>query len=330
MFSFAILQKLGSVRLSLHLNKSVWDGDIIPQINDSSPTDKIFATLWFMKKEAYADSTIKAVGKRLKHLMRSTSLNNSELVKGYIAQKNCSMAFKESLVEAYDIYCRANSLSWNKPFYERYDKQPKIPTEEKLNMIIAVASRKFALILSMEKDLGTRPIELTWLRVKDVDLESGVITITSAKHCVGRTLKLKPQTLAMLKTYISEKKLNQNDIIFPVQSSTISENYRRIRNRLAEKLDDPALKSIRLYDFRHFKASMTYHQTKDLLFVQRLLGHKDLRTTLRYTQLIDFPNDEYVSAVAKDSKEACKLVENSFEYVVTIPIENIMLFRKRK
>ena len=241
MFSFTVLQKLGSVRLSLHLNKSVWDGDIIPQINDSSPTDKIFATLWFMKKEAYADSTIKAVGKRLKHLMRSTSLNNSELVKGYIAQKNCSMAFKESLVEAYDIYCRANSLSWNKPFYERYDKQPKIPTEEKLNMIIAVASRKFALILSMEKDLGTRPIELTWLRVKDVDLESGVITITSAKHCVGRTLKLKPQTLAMLKTYISEKKLNQNDIIFPVQSSTISENYRRIRNRLAEKLDDPIL-----------------------------------------------------------------------------------------
>lgn len=72
---------------------------------------------------------------------------------------------------------------------------------------------------------------------------------------------------------------------------------------------------------------MTYHQTKDLLFVKNLLGHKDLRTTLRYTQLIEFSNDEYSSAVAKDINEAQKLVESGFEYVTTF--ENLMLFRKR-
>ena len=218
-----------------------------------------------MKKEAFAESTIKAVRHRLASLAKNCLLDQPELVKGFIAEKECSNAFKESLVEAYDLYCRANCITWSKPFYERYDKLPKIPSEEKLNMIIAKASKNLALIFSMMKDLGTRPIELTWLKVKDIDLETGTVTITSAKHCVGRTLRLRAQTLVMLKAYVLKRKLNQNDRLFPIDSASISESYRRIRNRLADNLGDMSLKTIRLYDFRHFKASMEYHKTKDLL-----------------------------------------------------------------
>lgn len=176
--------------------------------------------------------------------------------------------------------------------------------------------------------MGLRPIELTWLKVKDIDLENGVVTVTSAKHCVGRTLKVKPNTLTMLKTYIREKKLNQNDKLFPVQSSSLSEQFRRVRNRLSEKLGDPSIRTVRLYDFRHFKASMEYYKTKDLLHVKALLGHKDLRTTLRYTQLIDFPNDEWTCCVAKNLQEACQLAEQGFEYVTEM--DGAKIFRKRK
>ena len=281
-----------------------------------------------MKKEAYCDTTSKAVGKRLKHIARSCLIDNAEIVKGFIAEKQCSAAFKESLVEAYDLYCRANGIAWKKPFYQRYDRQPKIPTEEKLNMFIANASRKFALILSMMRDLGTRPIELTWLKVRDLDLQSGRVTITSAKHCVGRTLKLKAQTLVMLNAYILIKKLAMNDNLFPISSSSISEGYRRIRNRLADKLQDMSLKTIRLYDFRHFKATMEYNKTKDLLHVKALLGHKDLRTTLRYTQLLGYSSEEYFSAVARGVAEAQKLIEQGFEFVTDV--DGVKLFRKRK
>ena len=281
-----------------------------------------------MKKNAYANSTIEATAKRLKHLSKYCNLDNPENVKVFIANKQCSNGFKESLIEAYALYCKANNISWSKPFYERYDKQPKIPSEEKLNMIIANSSKRLALILSMIKDLGLRPIEVTWLKVKDIDLDNGVVTVTSAKYCVGRTLKLKSNTLAMLKNYIALKKLNVNDRLFPVKSSSISESYRIVRNRLANKLNDPSIKTIRLYDFRHFKASMEYYKTKDLLHVKNLLGHKDLRTTLRYTQLINFGNDEYHCAVAKNVDEAKQLIESGYEYVTTF--DGIMLFRKRK
>jgi integrase len=281
-----------------------------------------------MKKNAYANSTIEATAKRLKHLSKYCNLDNPENVKVFIANKQCSNGFKESLIEAYALYCKANNISWNKPFYERYDRQPKIPNEEKLNMIIANSSKRLALILSIIKDLGLRPIEVTWLKVKDIDLDSGMVTVTSAKYCVGRTLKLKSNTLAMLKTYIALKKLNLNDRLFPIKSSSISESYRLVRNRVADKLNDPTFKTIRLYDFRHFKATMEYHRTRDLLYVKNMLGHKDLRSTLRYVQLISFPSDEFYCATAKDVNEAKQLIEQGFEYVTEI--DGVKLFRKRK
>jgi integrase len=281
-----------------------------------------------MKREGYAESYISAVSKRLRHLAKYVSLDNPEMVKDYIASKQCSPAFKETLVEAYDLYVTANGMHWSKPYYKRYDKLPKIPTEEKINLIIANCSRKYALAFSMIKDLGLRPIELTWLKVKDVDLENGIVNITSAKHCNARALKLKQSTLLMLKAYIAERNLSLNDRLFPIKSSSLSEKWRKVRNKVSEKLKDATLKTIRVYDLRHWKASMEYHRTKDLLYVKSLLGHRDLRATLRYTHLLDSKDGEYVSAIARNVEEARRLIEEGFEYVCEI--DGVKLFRKRK
>lgn len=47
-----------------------------------------------------------------------------------------------------------------------------------------------------------------------------------------------------------------------------------------------------------------------------------------YTQLVQFENDEFHSAVAKTIEEARQLVEGGFDYVTDI--EGVKLFRKRK
>jgi len=282
-----------------------------------------------MKKEAYADSTIKATAKRLKHLKKNCLFADPESVKIFVANKKCSNAFKECLIETYDLFMRSIGQKWHKPFYERYDKLPRIPSEEKINMLISHASPRMALILSMSKDLGSRPIELTWLKVADINLENGIVNITGAKHTIGRNGKLKPNTLEMLKRHINTNHLNASDRLFPTESENISESYRRLRNRLAKKLQDPTFKTIRLYDFRHFKASIEYHKTKDLLYIKQLLGHKDLRTTLRYTQLLEnLGNDEYHCKTAKTINEATKLIESGFEYVTEM--DGTKLFKKRK
>ncbi len=73
---------------------------------------------------------------------------------------------------------------------------------------------------------------------------------------------------------------------------------------------------------------MEYHHTKDLLYVMKILGHRNIQTTLIYTQLVNFKSDEYTSKVATNVKEARKLIEAGFEYVTEM--EDVKLFRKRK
>jgi hypothetical protein len=74
---------------------------------------------------------------------------------------------------------------------------------------------------------------------------------------------------------------------------------------------------------------MEYHRTKDMLHVMKLLGHRNIKNTLIYTQLIKIENaEEYISKVANTIGEARKLVESGFEYVCEI--EDTKLFRKNK
>lgn len=73
---------------------------------------------------------------------------------------------------------------------------------------------------------------------------------------------------------------------------------------------------------------MEYAKTKDILHVMKLLGHKNIKNTLVYTQLISFEADQHISKVAKTVEEASALIEAGFDYVCEI--ECTKLFRKRK
>jgi integrase len=85
--------------------------------------------------------------------------------------------------------------------------------------------------------------------------------------------------------------------------------------------------------FRHWKATMEYHRTKDLVHVQRLLGHKNVKNTLVYVTLTEtlFKSQKhYVSKVATNVKDACEWVEAGFEYVTGEYDDGGKIFRKPK
>ena len=228
-----------------------------------------------MQRNAYEESTIRKVAKLLRHLKKNCNTAESEAVKFYVSKRNCGNGHKENLIEAYAIYMRSENLTWNQPFYERYDKKRRAPKEELIDFLINHLRLEMALKLSMSKDLGTRPIELTWLTAKDIDLSTGIVSITGAKHTVGREGKLKPKSIDLLKIYVTKKNLNPNSRLFNIKSENLSNDYRHYRNRIAEDYNMPKLKQIQLYDFRRFKASKAYHLNGKLLYVKQLLGHKD-------------------------------------------------------
>ncbi len=100
------------------------------------------------------------------------------------------------------------------------------------------------------------------------------------------------------------------------------------RKRIANKLQNSRIMQIHFHTLKHWKATMEYHKTRDILHVMNLLGLRNIESTLVYTQLISFESDEYHSAVAKTVEEARKLLEQGFVYVCQK--DDIMLFRKRK
>ena len=73
---------------------------------------------------------------------------------------------------------------------------------------------------------------------------------------------------------------------------------------------------------------MTYHKTRDILYVKEVLGHKNIKNTMFYTHLIHFKDDEFSAKVAKSVEEACKLIEAGFQYVTEM--DGAKIFRKRK
>src|SRR2546428_2426767 len=105
------------------------------------------------------------------------------------------------------------------------------------------------------------------------------------------------------------------------------ENTRKI---LAETNNNPRFLQIHLHSFRHFRATMLYAQTRDLLYVMKILGHRSISNTIRYTQLVDFKDGEsFTCKVAKSAEDAVKLVETGFEFVSSFP-DGIQLYKKRK
>ena len=65
-----------------------------------------------------------------------------------------------------------------------------------------------------------------------------------------------------------------------------------------------------------------------VVHVMELLGHRDIKTTLIYTQFISFESDDYHSAVAAETEKARQLIDAEFDYGCTY--NDTLLFRKRK
>jgi integrase len=106
-------------------------------------------------------------------------------------------------------------------------------------------------------------------------------------------------------------------------------NFTIQRKRIAERTKNPRFLRISFHTFRHWKATMEYHKTKDILRVKQMLGHKSINGTLLYTHLVDFEGDECDVKVAETTNEIHKFPEVGFEWVGQDK-DGLIYMRKRK
>jgi integrase len=291
---------------------------------------KLLEFEFWMQKQGYAEQTVKHRVVRLTMLARrGANLLDPETVKNVIAlQKTWSEGTKANVVDAYTCFLEKEGLTWKPPRYKRQETIPFIPSEAELNMLIGASGKILSVFLQGLKETGADPGELAAITSKDVNKEARIITLN---HPVKGH---RPRMLTVSQDLINRLETIANDSGRYFNADQLRRAFLYKRRTMVRKLSNPRLQNITFITFRHWFGTMEYHKTKDILHVQRLLGHKNIQNTLIYidleAKLFNDSNEGFTTRVAQNTGEACSLIEAGFEYVTGQYHDGGKIFKKRK
>ena len=176
----------------------------------------------------------------------------------------------------------------NLKFAKRSKKLPIVLSREEIkNIIDVIRNPKHKLIISLAYGAGLRISEVVNLKTKDVNLEELTIHLKNAKGKKDRITIFPEKIKTDLQNLIAGK--NPNDYLFE------SERGGKLTERTAQKIFENALqkagikKDATFHSLRHSFATHLLENGVDVRYVQELLGHQNIRTTQRYTQVTN-PN----------------------------------------
>jgi integrase len=291
---------------------------------------KLVQYAFYMQKQGYKESTIKLNMTALKVLMiKGSNLADPESVKETISKQPWSENRKRNVVNAYTLFLKINGLQWEKPKVHVVRKFPFIPTEQELDALISGSGKKTATFLELLKQTAMRSGEAKRLLWTDLDLEKSIIKLNDPeKGSNPRIWKVNQKLIAMLNVLPRESiRVFGESSIYSMKATFV-----RARKRLALKLQNPRLTQISFHTFRHWKATMLYHQTKDPYYVRDFLGHKELRNTEIYINIertiFEPSSDEFTVKVTEKTEDIKGLLEVGFEYICQK--EGLIFLRKRK
>ena len=178
------------------------------------------------------------------------------------------------------------------------------------------------------KESGARAREAWNLKWIDIKPNNVILINQPEKGSNPRAIKVSSRLIAMLNDLPKRCRY-----VFKYKDNSDFKSFHRFfykrRKILAEKLKNPRLLSVNMKAMRHFKATKTYFETKDILFTKQILGHKNINNTLVYTHLVDFGSeDSFIVKVVSTLEEFTALLESGFEYISDYQDKKIL--RKRK
>ncbi|MEO6232475.1 MAG: tyrosine-type recombinase/integrase [Ferruginibacter sp.] len=174
---------------------------------------------------------------------------------------------------------------WEIPRPKRPLLLPKVISEEKiLEGLLAVKNLKHRTILLLAYSAGLRVSEAVSIKLADVNSDRMQIFLNAAKGKKDRLVTLSSTILLLLREYY--KIYKPKEWLFEGQCS--NEHY---STRSAQKIFKDAYKKLQLpgkcsfHSLRHSFATHLLENGTDITYIQKLLGHNDIKTTLRYTQV---------------------------------------------
>ena len=137
-------------------------------------------------------------------------------------------------------------------------------------------------IVLLSLNTGLRRGELFNLKWEDINLRSKVLSVLGegAKSGMTRHLPLNQESLNVIKKWKDQRA--SSDLVFPGRAG---KQLTEIKTAWRPLILNAKIKDFRFHDLRHSFASKLVMKGAPLNTVRELLGHGDLKTTLRYAHL---------------------------------------------
>jgi integrase/recombinase XerD len=158
-----------------------------------------------------------------------------------------------------------------------------IHAEDIKKLLDGTTNLKHNTMLKLCYGMGLRVSEIVNLKITDIDSKNMQVFIERAKGKKDRYVNLPTTILEQLRAYFVEYKPKK--YLFEGQ---YGDQY---STRSAQKVFSEALKKAKInkdvgiHGLRHSFATHLLEAGTDVVFIQELLGHKDIKTTLRYTHV---------------------------------------------
>jgi len=250
-----------------------------------------------LKLKAYSPSTIRTYQNEFMQLLKLLKKKPASGLMPDDLKRYMVYAMEKEGINENTAHSRLNALKFyyeqvlykNKFFFEipRPKKPlllPKVFSQDDIAAIIRASGNiKHKAMLMLAYAAGLRVSEVVSVKVQDIDSKRMCVLISQAKGKKDRMVRLSPVLLVMLREYWKKEKPVKNGYLFPGQNKGEAYSSRSLQLVLASaKQKAGILKPGSIHTLRHSFATHLLDKGTDVTMIQKLLGHNDIKTTLRY------------------------------------------------
>jgi len=217
----------------------------------------------------------------------------TERVKAYLYYCHTTLKLSENTIHSrmnalkfyYEQVLGREKFFWEIPRPKKPYKLPKVISEEKiLKGLQSIDNLKHKALLFTAYSAGLRVSEVVKIKIADIDSDRMQIRIEAAKGKKDRMVTLATATLEVLRQYFLEYKPKK----YLFEGMNGEEHYsprsaQQVFNQQFQRIGLP--KYFSFHSLRHSYATHLLENGTDIKYIQELLGHNDIKTTLRYTHV---------------------------------------------
>ena len=163
-------------------------------------------------------------------------------------------------------------------------KLPKHISVRDIKRLFAVVTNpKHALMLKLSYGMGLRVSEIVNLKVSDIDSGNMQVLIERGKGKKDRYVNLPESILGELRSYYMEYRPSK--YLFEGQGGG-KYSIRSVQYVFKSALDKAKInKDVGIHSLRHSYATHLLENGTDISYIQNLLGHSSIKTTMRYVNV---------------------------------------------